>query len=79
MSLIPLAYLPEKAKSHYEHYEARLSIATIEDILHKDTTGTLRVSTSDLAVALSTDVYLSQNCIKTWAEFPTGHLVELLN
>lgn len=76
---IPLACLPEEARKHYEHYECRLSIASIEATLSKATSGTVRVSTGDLALTLGTEVYQFQNCIQAWAEFSTGHLVELVN
>jgi hypothetical protein len=32
---IPLASLPEKARHHYEHFECRQSIASIEALLAK--------------------------------------------
>lgn len=76
---IPLACLPEKTRKRYQHYECRQSIASIEAILGKERQGTVQVSTGDLALILGTKVYKHQNCVQTWAEFGTGHLVELLN
>src|SRR5207302_4008803 len=64
---------------HYEQYECRQGIASIEAALKTDSAGALQVSTGDLAVMLGTRVYQRQNCIMAWAEFGAGHLVELLN
>src|SRR5713101_3731477 len=75
---IPLAVLPEKIRKKYEAYECRQSITGIEAAVNSGE-GTLRVSTSDLAVVLGGDVYANYNCIQAWAEFGSGHLVELLN
>ncbi len=76
-ALIPLASLPEKTRKHYQRYECRQSIASIENILAKAKNGTVQVSTGDLAVVLGTNVYQDLNCLQAWAEFGTGHLVEL--
>jgi hypothetical protein len=76
---IPLACIPEKARKHYENYECRQSIASIEEILGRANGGTLRVSTADLMVTLGNKVYRGYNCIEAWAEFGTSHLFELIN
>jgi hypothetical protein len=76
---IPRAVLPKSVKETYDRYECRQSVAGIEAILTKATTGTVRVTTGDLALVLGTRVYQAQNCVQAWAEFGTGHLVELLN
>lgn len=76
---IPHACLPEKARKHYEHYECRQSITSVEAFLGKERQGTVKVNTGDLALILGTKVYEHQNCVQAWAEFGTGHLVELLN
>jgi hypothetical protein len=78
---IPLVMLPENVRSKYEDYECRQSIAGIEATLAdaNSGSGTLSVSTSDLAVMLGDNVYENYNCIKAWAEFGKGHLFELLN
>lgn len=76
---IPLACLPEKARGSYERYECRQSVASIEAMLTKDDSGTLAVSTGDLALILGTKVYQHYNCIQAWAEFGAGALVEVLN
>jgi len=76
---IPLALLPEKNRKHYERYECRQSIASIETILGKSDGVTMQVSTGDLALILGSKVYQHQNCMQAWAEFGTGNLVELLN
>jgi hypothetical protein len=75
---IPLVCVPEEARKHYERYECRQSIASVEAALKTDP-ATLQVSTGDLAVMLGTRVYQGQNCVQVWAEFGAGHLVELLN
>lgn len=78
---IPLVCIPEKARTHYQRYQCRQSIASIEAILKQSEggSGTLQVSTGDLALALGGKVYLDQNCVQAWAEFSQGELVELLN
>lgn len=76
---IPHALLPEKARKHYERYECRQSIASIEAILSKSDRGIVQVSTGDLALILGGNVYQHQNCMQAWAEFSTQNLIELLN
>jgi len=76
---IPLACVPEKARDHYERYECRQSIASIEAILASADSGNLNVSTGDLALILGTKVYQHYNCIQAWAEFGRGALIEVLN
>lgn len=76
---IPMACIPEKARKRYQRYECRQSIASIEVSLAEAKSGTVHVSTGDLALALGTKVYQYQNCMQAWAEFSTGHLVELIN
>jgi hypothetical protein len=78
---IPLACLPETTRKHYERFECRQSIATIETSVAKQHAqgGTLEVSTGDLSLILGTRVYQGYNCIQAWAEFSLGNLVELLN
>lgn len=78
---IPMACVPEKIRKYYEHYENRESVAAIEAILNKDKkgSGTLSVSTGDLALVLGTKVYENLNCIQAWAEVENGRLVEVLN
>ena len=76
---IPHACLPIEARKHYEHYECRQSVASIEVILSGLGRENLQVSTSDLAVALGTNVYKGYNCVQAWAEFGSNRLVELLN
>lgn len=61
---IPLACLPEKVRGSYERWECRQSIASIEDVLAKVKTGTVQISTGDLALFLGTKVYRDQNCIQ---------------
>ncbi len=65
-------------RKHYERYECRQSVASLEATL-KAGPGTFQVSTGDLSVVLGTNVYEGQNCIQAWAEFGAGTLVELLN
>ena len=76
---IPLLCLPEKVRENYQNYKCRQSIATIEQLLKEDHSGTLNVLTGDLAVRLGTKVYQGQNCVQVWAEFGAGALVEVLN
>jgi len=52
---IPLACVPEKARAHYERYECQQSIASIEAILASADSGTLNVSTCDLALILGNE------------------------
>lgn len=75
---VPSAYLPENAREHYRHYKCQMSIATIENALRDNDTGTITVSTGDLALMLG-DVFEGENCIQSWAEFSTTNLLELLN
>jgi hypothetical protein len=76
---IPWMCLPEKARKPYQNYKCRQSIASIEEILRKSKSGSLHVSTGDLAVILGMNVYEGQNCMQAWAEFSISNLVELLN
>lgn len=76
---IPLVYIPEKTRKHYERYECRQSIASIEATLRESDEGTVGLSTGNLTLLLGANVYQDQNCIQAWAEFSTIHLVELLN
>lgn len=75
---IPLACIPDDVRRSYEAYECRQSIASLETAMKSGQT-TFSVSTADLALALGTDVYENQNCVKAWAEFSAGHVVEILN
>jgi hypothetical protein len=75
---IPLVCVPEEARKHYERYECRQSVASVEAAL-KTESYAMQVSTGDLAVLLGRRVYQGQNCVQAWAEFEAGHLVELLN
>lgn len=76
---IPHACLPTEARKHYEHYECRQSIASIEAMLSEFGQDNVIVQTADLAVALGTHVYKGYNCVQAWAEFGPNQLVELLN
>jgi hypothetical protein len=76
---IPLVCIPKEAREHYERYECRHSIATIEATLAQAKSGTVKISTGDLALILESEVYQYQNCLQAWAVFGTGHLVELIN
>jgi len=80
---IATARSPEKARSLYERYECRQSVAAIEAVSKESIKGggkgNIQVHTGDLAVAIGTDVYEGQNCVQAWAEFGKGQLVELLN
>lgn len=76
---IPHVCLPKKTRESYKRYECRLSIASVEDTLLKIDSGTVQISTGDLAVALGSKVYEQQNCAQAWAEFSTLNLVELQN
>lgn len=76
---IPTASIPENVRKHYQRYECRQSIASIETMLAKAKGGTVQVSTGDLALVLGTKVYEHQNCIEAWAEFGTNQLIEVVN
>jgi len=76
---IPYACLPETAREHYENYQCRQSIATIEAILSKAVDGTVYLGTADLVVSLGQKVYQGMTCIHAKANFGTSALVELLN
>jgi hypothetical protein len=76
---ISLAFLPEKARQHYERFECRESVAGIEAMLAKTEGVTICISTQDLALILGTKVYRDLNCIQAWAEYSTVNLIELLN
>ena len=76
---IPWACLPKGARMQYQRYQCRQSIASIEAVLEKGESGSLSVSTGDLALSLGAKVYQGQNCVQAWAEFSISNLVELLN
>jgi hypothetical protein len=78
---IPLACLPKESREGYERYESRQSVAAIEAIVKLDEkeTGTLSISTGDLAMVLGSKVYQNMNCIQAWAEVENSRLVEVLN
>jgi hypothetical protein len=79
---IPIAllkFISEETKQLYVRYQSRDSVAAIEAILSKTTKAKVMVSTGNLAVAIGMDLYQGYNCVQTWAEFSTQHLVELLN
>jgi hypothetical protein len=76
---IPLACLPMEVRKHYQRYECRQSIASIESTLKETTTGIIKVSTGDLALTLGMKIYKYQNCVQAWAEFGAGNLIELVN
>lgn len=76
---IPSMCIPANVRKSYTEYECRQSVASIEAVLADSKSGTVRVATDDLAVALGSDVYEDQNCAQAWAQFGTGRLVELLN
>ena len=76
---IPMVYLPKDVIIKYQHYKCRQSIASIEQTIAKDQKGILRVSVGDLTVFINSDIHEYQNCLDAWAEFPIGHLVEILN
>lgn len=76
---IPTMCLPEKSKKFYEQYKCVESVAAIEILLKQLKNQTLVVPTGDLAVVLGTKVYKNMNCMHAWAEFPSTHLIELLN
>jgi hypothetical protein len=76
---VPLACIPEGDRKHYEQYECRYSIATVEAILTQEESGAVTISTGDLCTVLGTSVYKHQRCIAAWAVFGTTNLVELLN
>ncbi len=76
---IPHISLPKEARKSYAKYQCIQSIASIEAALKVNDTGTIEVSTGDLAVMLGSKVYKGQNCVQAWASFSTSSLVELLN
>lgn len=76
---IPMMCIPENFREFFLNYKCRQSIASIEETLKKDDSGTLQVSTGDLAVLLGMKVYQHQNCMQAWAEMGVSRLVELLN
>lgn len=76
---IPLSLIPEKYRKSYQRYQCRQSIASIEALLRLPDKGRVQVASGDLALILGEKVYSDQCCIQAWAEFGTGHLVELVN
>ena len=78
---IPLIFIPERVRDYYNQYKCRQSIATLEALLEQSKAGggTWQVPTRDLAVVLGTKVYQDQSCIKAWAEFSAGSVMEVLN
>lgn len=76
---IPIALLPQEIRERYYRYECRQSIGGMEQLLKGAETNILTVSTGDLALALSTNVFENQTCIQAWAEFGKAHIYELFN
>ena len=79
---IPIAllkFLSEEEKNAYCRYKCKQSIATIEALVREAPGGKMNVSTGNLAFAIGTKLYESQNCVHTVAEFGKGCLVEVLN
>lgn len=75
---VPPACLQEKARKFYQRYECRQSIAGIESTLIAVPNEIVRIETGDLSLTLG-NVYEDCSCLQAWAQFGTGHLVELLN
>jgi hypothetical protein len=75
---IPPSYLQEKERKFYQRYECRQSIAGIESTLITAPDGIVRIETGDLSLTLD-NVHEGYSCLQAWAQFRTGHLVELLN
>lgn len=76
---IPLALLPERIRKAYQNFECRESVANIETMLKANESGTIQITTGDLALYLGTNVYRGQNCLQAWAVCSISHLIELLN
>lgn len=74
-----LSFVSDKQKESYRRYQCRDSIAAIEALLRDSKKGKVGVTTGNLAIAIGTKLYETQNCVQTWAEFGTGQLVEVLN
>lgn len=75
---VPLASLPEKVRPQYEKWQCRQSIASLETAIQSGKTS-FQLNTGDLSLILGGDVYQGQNCVKVWAEFGAGNVVEVLN
>jgi hypothetical protein len=76
---IPSVCVPEKIRDESTIFHCRQSVASIEQLLQENTSGSLQTGTGDLAVALGSKVYDDMNCVQAWGEFPSGCLVEVLN
>jgi hypothetical protein len=75
---IPLALIPSDVRESYERYKCRQSIASLESAA-KTGEAKFCVNTSDLALALGTNVYQGQDCLQAWAEFGATNIIEVLN
>lgn len=77
---IPLVKLPEKVRRHYQSFQCKQSVASIETMLGKSKgDGLVHIGVGDLALFLGQKVYRDMNCLQAWGEFAEGHLVEVLN
>lgn len=76
---IPTVLLPENVQESYNKYECRISIASIESLVEKNESGIIALDTSDLSLALGTNVFQNQNCLECWAEFGIARFVDVLN
>jgi hypothetical protein len=61
-----------------EAWQCRQSISSLEAAIQSGETS-FQLSTGDLSLILGGDVYQGQHCVKVWAEFGAGNVVEVLN
>jgi len=76
---IPFLCVPKELRNHFERFECRQSIASIESLIRDGKSGTLDINTGDLAVFLGANVYRGQNCVQAWGEIGKAGLVEVVN
>lgn len=77
--IIPIAMLPEEVQDHYNAYEFKMSIGSVESLILKNEGEMVIISTNDLALSLGSSILRNMNCLQCWAEFSTIYLDELLN
>jgi len=76
---IPLLCIPEAIRKHWERYECRQSLPSMEAMLKQSPEGPFHVDTGNLALILGQKVYVGYNCMEAWGELNSTNLVELLN
>jgi hypothetical protein len=76
---IPPACIPEKLRAYYQQHKCRNSISSVHAMLRDHPSGSITLSTGNLAVVLGDKVFRGQSCIHAWADYSTINLQEVIN